>query len=84
MTCICPISGVHCDVAQLPHMHRHGTKVWFQQVMATEQLTCSDSLIIPVGISTQIVIQELYDSCTWTVSDCGSYSKFYVLLSQLS
>ena len=54
--------------------------------MATEQL--SYSWVIPVGISVQIVIQELYDSC---VSDCGSHSRVMsnsvetnVCLSQLS
>ena len=42
--------------------------------MATEQL--SDNLVIPgLGISAQIVIQWLYDCCTWTILDGGSHSR---------
>ena len=45
-------------------------------IIATEKLDDNFVLagVIPVGISAQISIQELYDSCTWTLSDCGSYS----------
>ena len=61
--------------------------------MATEQFSDNlvIALVIPVGKSAQIVIQVLYDSFTWILSDCSSYSRVIpnsvgtnVRLSQLS